>query len=220
MDWELASQRQFVAEWRDRQILDACALFNREAKTAREAFEAYIKGSRLYDSTWDASEFVRTRIDRLLYKTMPAQLAQFFEDAARELRALDPHFEALGEALRRDNAIVLPQARQPELTEPPVLQKTEAPQPASGDRGKGRFGRVGEKLGKTARQVGRTAKRASDKLQNWTGLRDRLRNIAAEHIQQQWMTGTPGAEVDPRPVLSQVIAIIDEVAYTARSGLT
>ena len=76
---------------------------------------------------------------------------------------------------------------------------------------------VENRLAKSALEVGNRALDvlgdASSKLQSGTGLHDRLRNAAADRIAQAWM-GTRGS---PRPLMAQLISMIDEVTNEARS---
>lgn len=57
---------------------------------------------------------------------------------------------------------------------------------------------------------------ADELLQDKLGLKSRLRSAAAQRIAQSWMGGTG----EPKPVLAQLISLIDESTHAARMALS
>jgi hypothetical protein len=215
LDWELAMRRQAVLEWRDRQILAAYALFNSKAQGALEAFEAQVAKASVVDSVWDPAGFADFRIDELMQERMRPALRALMSGAESELVGLGKDFAPLGAALARSDELILPTAPKPEA--PPEAPASGLVREAGTER---------EVDWWIARLPGMAAERATSffsyasetaswLMQDKVGLRDRLRAAAAERIATQWMGGSG----KPRPVLSQVIAIIDEVSHEARTML-
>ena len=219
MDWEILARRQGVTEWRDRQILQARVLLNDQARAARAAFEAELAEATVLDSVWDPAGFAHARIDTALGREMRPALARFLDEAAAELIGLDPAFAPLAEALRTSGAVTLPQPtpmpESPELAPSPVVETPE----------KGRLSRLAGKVTDTVADRASAAfdyasQTASWLLQDKVGLRERLRDAAVERIAERWIGGAAAApKAGERPVLSQIIALIDEVARNARTVL-
>lgn len=214
MDWELAARRQGVAEWRDRQILSALALFNSKAKESLEAFEAQAATASVVDSVWDPSGFADARVDALMCERMDPALKEFMSAAETELVALSDGFADLGAALARSEAVVLP-----EPTEPEPAPETDAAAPvatAGTDEGAGSWiTRLPWTAAKHASSLARSASETAEWIvQDKVGARDRLRLAAGNRLAMHWMGGVG----EPRPVLAQVITIIDEVAHQARTS--
>lgn len=213
-NWEMALRREALAGWRDRQILSACRLFNREAGRALAAFDGQIGDAGIRDTVWDPASFVSARIDHLLCESMPVALREFLAEASRELAQLDPTLQDFADALARSDAIAWPKIAAPIDT--PVgtaASSVAAHQETLAAAGSFSVLRtaahMAEQAGSALSWAGSAASRT---LQDRAGLFDRLRVAASKHVQTRWMGGTG----DPRPVLAQVIAMIDTVAAEAR----
>ncbi len=57
---------------------------------------------------------------------------------------------------------------------------------------------------------------ADELLQDKLGLKNRLRSAAAQRIAQSWIGGSG----EPKPVLAQLISLIDETTHAARMSLS
>lgn len=212
MDWELAMRRQAVAEWRDRQILAAHLMLNNCAQGARNAFEAQLAKATLLDSVWDPAGFSNHRIDMLLHDSVINGIADCFASAGQELGTIDARLAPLGEAMARAQGITLPLASQPSSSDEVHTRETLPTIPAEA----GLLTRLRETLVYKASSLATYASETADWLvQDKAGLRDRLRDAAANRIATQWM----GDIGDPLPVLAQMIKNIEGVAHEARTEL-
>lgn len=226
MQWEVLERRQSVTQWRDQLILEAHNLFNEHAILALEAFEREIGEATVLDSVWDPAGFANSRIDGALARTLSAALASFFQDGAAELAALDPAFVELSEALRKSEAVSFPVTPVP--ADPPwdqPVQRDNANRPAhSTPEDQSAFSKtVGFFSARASAAFDYASDTASWLLQDKVGLRERLRAAAADRIATAWMGkaghASGGTTGEPRAVLKQVIALIDEVARAARTSL-
>lgn len=215
MDWDILARRQGVTEWRDRQILQARVLLNEHAREARAAFEEGLAEATVLDSVWDPAGFAHARIDTALGQSMRPALTRFLDEAAAELILLDPAFAALAESMRTSGAVTLPLP--PSLPPPPP----SLPSPAAETLKKGALYRIADRVAGTATAaLDYASQSASWLLQDKVGLRERLREAAMERIAQRWTgSAAPASAGGERPVLSQIIALIDEVARNARTVL-
>lgn len=216
---ELAISRQAVAEWRDRQILAAAALLNEKAIDARAAFDREVDNATAAETIFNPAAFANSRIDALLGASLNASFPEFFGIAARELVSIDQRLSDIGDALKRPDAIVLPLASLPlpasttavEDTSGHVSDVEPAHPPKRGLAGApAMFARRAKSLADGAGSA------ADELLQDTLGLKNRLRSTAAQRIAQSWMSGTG----EPRPVLAQLIALIDETTHAARMSLS
>lgn len=227
MNWEAALCRQAIAEWRDRQILQASAMLNGCAGKAQVAFEAQLADARLIDAVWDPARFAYARLDELMRPAVESALPEFRRDAARELAALSTNFAALADALARADRIAWPQAPAPEPSSSSSAASPYDKRAAVRTKTPDRLLKLGQKalaqspLGRGAAAVGERARNgllatgsaAERLLQDRTGAHQRLRAAAAERVATQWM-GRPGEQ----SVLGQIIILIDEVAASARTS--
>lgn len=212
MDWELTMRRQAVTAWRDRQILAAHTMLNSSAQSARNAFEAQLAQATLLDSVWDPAGFSHHRIDALLHDSVKDGVSSCFASAGEELTCIDARLATLGEAMARAEGISLPLASQPSAPGEATAQAALPTLPSE----TGLLSRLRETVAYKANSLASYASETADWLvQDKVGLRDRLRYAAANRIATQWM----GDIGDPQPVLAQMIATIDQVAYEARTEL-
>lgn len=229
LDWQAAMKRQALAEWRDRQVLSAVRMLNTLSEQARRKFDESLAEASFKDTVWDPARFVDHRIDYLLGGTVPKALGQFLEVAASELTAISSDFAAYGEALARSTGFSLPipterdEQFQSEDATPEEVQASPA------DKGDGAtkagsswalsdltivrtVSALGERATNAIWEAGVAAER---EIQNRSGLYDRLRAAAAARVATRWM----GSSGEPRPVLAQVIDLIDGVTGEARTDL-
>ena len=216
---ELAISRQAVAEWRDRQILSAAALLNQKSIDARAAFDREVDNATAAETIFNPATLANARIDALLGASLGASLPDFFGIAARELVSIDERLSDIGDALRRPDAIALPSAS------PPVPAPTTAIEDASAGASevepaqpqKRGLGGAPAMFARRAKSLADGAGSAADELlQDKLGLKNRLRSAAAQRIAQSWMGGTG----EPKPVLAQLISLIDETTHAARMSLS
>lgn len=214
MDWEAALRRQALAEWRDRQILAISGEFNGRAAEALAAFDAQVTSANLIDSVWDPAGFANGRIDQLLSQSVPAPLDKALKLAGKELAAISPAFAELAGALAWSEAITFPESATAEPADAPA-PSTVAAEPSWRIASVPLVRRAldaGQWAAETLRDAGVSAERA---LQDRTGLYDRLRSAAQARIATTWM----GSAGEPRPVMQQVIDLIDDVSLEARTRL-
>lgn len=216
---ERAISRQAVAEWRDRQILAAAALLNQKSIDARAAFDREVDNATAAETIFNPATLANSRIDALLGASLSASLPDFFGIAARELVSIDERLSNIGDALRRPDAIALP------LASPPLPASTTAIEDASAGASEvepaqpQKRGLAGAPamFARRAKSLADGAGSAADELlQDKLGLKNRLRSAAAQRIAQSWMGGTG----EPKPVLAQLISLIDETTHAARMSLS
>jgi hypothetical protein len=231
MSWQTAVRRQAVVAWRDEQFLAAYGLLSAKAQEARAAFEQrLVEHARLYDTVWDPAGFAEPRIDAELRKVLPRALADFLENAATSLAKISPDFAELADALRRSDALALPQAEQAELAGAKEGSVHGGPAQVLDDTARdnasdGRWAitKTMEKLAGSASEVvkrgadiaQKKADHFADMLQDKAGLRDRARLAAQRRITSHWM----GEVGDPPPVLAQLIRVIDSTTEMARMSI-
>lgn len=217
---ERAIKRQAVAEWRDLQILSAAALINLAATHARAAFERELVEGALLEALFNQTEWATDRIDAIMQAALKPEIETFWATAADDLTAIDQDLAQISEALKRGDALAMPAGDIAEeggdlagLLEADVGISAENPS----QRGLGWLTRIGGRfatgatgLATSATAVVNTA--SPERLK----LTTRLRSAAGQRIDEAWM----GQGAEPEAVLAQVIALIDEAAYSARTGLT
>ncbi|PEQ10303.1 hypothetical protein B2G71_23095 [Novosphingobium sp. PC22D] len=234
MNIERLEQRQAVGAWRDELQLAAWRLINGAAKGAREGLEVHIaKDASILDTIWDPASFTYEKIDAPMKAVLSGALDGLFRQAAEELRMIAPDYAPLAEALIASAASFTFPAVEAKSAGPDAQRdetgaatKGPASPPASAGSDGSRWASVGSyvannRVASGAREwgawlldtVSTTADAASQKLQSGVGLHDRLRNSASERIAIAWM----GERGEPRPLMSQVVALVDEVANDARS---
>lgn len=216
---ELAISRQAVAEWRDRQVLSAAALLNEKAVDARAAFDREVETATAAETIFNPSALANSRIDALLGASLSENLPDFFGIAARELVSIDQRLSDIGDALRRPDAIVLPLASLPLPASTTAVEDASAKasevEPAPPQK-RGLAG-APAMFARRAKSLADGAGSAADELlQDKLGLKNRLRSAAAQRIAQSWMGGTG----EPKPVLAQLISLIDETTHAARMTLS
>jgi hypothetical protein len=224
MNIEFLARRQAVTEWRDRQLFQALSMLNTAGIEARAALDRQIEDVALFQSVWDPVGFVTARIDELMRQQVALRMEVFLEQAAQELRALEPRFSAMADALVVSvSALEMPVT--PELARTPA---SNAPRTTSSltrqtDRKLTNVARLvsGLALTRSAREwgswaadgVASAADTFSRSLQGSTGLYQRLRRIGAERIALAWL----GDSGSPRPLKVQLVLLIDDVTHEARS---
>lgn len=216
---ELAISRQAVAEWRDRQILAAAALLNRDAMSARDAFEREVEHATAADTLFNAAAFANARIDALLGIALTKSLPQFLDVAAKELSSIDQRLAEIANALRRPDAIVLPTATAPLPSAVVDIEQVSAEISETDTQQVAKRGllSVPARLAKRASTLADDAGSAADDLlQEKLGLKNRLRTAAAHRVAETWMAGAG----EPRSPLMQLVALIDETTHAARLTLS
>ncbi len=220
MDWEIALRRQALAEWRDRQILSINAGFNTRAAEGLAGFDSQVTEANLIDSVWDPAGFADRRIDDLMRASVPAMVTGFVELAAAELRAISAEFGPVADALARAGTLDMPDAGETVDADVPPGLGQEAPVevPATpswriaGLPGVRHALGAGQWAAEGLISAGLVAERA---LQDRAGFYDRLRAAALARIATRWM----GSAGEPRPVLQQVVDLIDGAAAEARISM-
>lgn len=223
LEIERGIARQAIADWRDRQIIDAAALINRAGSEARQAYETDLETTVLSESLFGAVQSAAARTDELMEAALREPLRVFLVIAASELAEINARLAPIGEAIVRDDAISFPSARiQPPAVEDEPLSEVSAGQANPADasvearRGSGWLNRLSERVATGATTLAASTASAADTLvQDGLGLRGRMRKVAAERIETAWI-GTAG---EPRPLLAKLIALIDEAAFQARTSL-
>jgi len=211
--------RQNLAEWRDVQIVSAAALVNLRATQAKEAFNSLLTADAFRESVFIPTEWATAHIDELMRAALGPELTTFLIIAADDLVSIDLSLSGVAEALRRDNAVTLPDASV-------ATDGTElAAEEANGDEAtsntpphlKAWITQMGGRMATGAAEIATNATAtvnavAAGPLQ----LRARLRNSAHHRIENFWM----GEGGEPKAVLGQLISLIDEAAYAARTNLS
>lgn len=217
---ERAIKRQAVAEWRDLQILSAAALMNLAATHARAAFERELVDDALREALFHQTEWATGRIDAIMQAALKPEIKTFWATAADDLTAIDQDLAQISEALKRGDTLAMPVGdiaedhdHQAGLLAADAGISAENPS----QRGLGWLSGIGGRVtsGTTglATSATKVFNRASPERLKLT---TRLRSAAGQRIDQAWM----GQGAEPEAVLAQVIALIDEAAYSARTGLS
>lgn len=211
---DLGYQRQAVAEWRDRQITAAAALFNLKAVDARAAFDRDLHDATARDAFFP-SALATTRIDALMTAALDQALPDFLSAAAQELVAISERLTTLSQGLG-DAKLDLPSAASATLEAASAPASEETPPPPAATPPAAWLTDLPGRLRKQAAGVIDSAGAAADQLVNERlKLVDRLRTAAAERIERAWMNDEAGC--DP---LSQLIGLIDETAHASRVSLS
>lgn len=126
---DLGYQRQAVAEWRDRQMVAAAALFNLKAVDARAAFDRDLHDATARDALFP-SALATTRIDALMTAALDQALPGFLSAAAEDLVAISERLTTLSQGLC-DAKIDLPSAAAATLdaASTPASEAPPAPPP-------------------------------------------------------------------------------------------
>ncbi|MDF1834988.1 MAG: hypothetical protein P1U62_08920 [Alteraurantiacibacter sp. bin_em_oilr2.035] len=212
MDLELLGLRQGITAWRDQAILDAAELLNTCGAESLEAFESNLHTAGPLDMIWDPASYATEAIDREMLARSSGPLVAILTQAADDLGTKEPRFAALSEALAESaSALDLPRIAGDAsgATAPPTLTAPATPP----SRWPARLLRRASELGRKASDnIGEAADSAARTLRDRTILHDRLRHAARTHLANRWMERSG----QPRPVLAQVILLIDETAAQAR----
>lgn len=216
---ERAILRQALAEWRDRQIVGAAALVNLKAIEARAAFDQQLEDVAVSDSLFNPTGWASTRVDALMRNILTPALDAFLAAAADEVAAIDGSLAAIADALRRRDLITMPAPEPgPAEADEPVLE--EAAPGASDTEGPSTGGWLDRVRGRVTSGAvtlaTNTAAAADTFVGDGLGHRARLRAAAALRVATYWMGDTG----EPKPVRAQLIALIDEAAYAARTRLS
>ncbi|WIY67958.1 hypothetical protein KB221_07465 [Aquidulcibacter paucihalophilus] len=216
---ERAISRQAVAEWRDRQILAAAALLNQKSIDARAAFDREVETATAAETIFNPSALANSRIDALMGASLSASLPEFLGIAARELASIDQRLGDISDTLSRPDLIALPLASSPLPAATAVVEvgSDNTSEPEDTQPQKRGISRVSAMLVKRASSLADGAGSAADDLlQDKLGLKNRLRSAATQRIAQSWMGGTG----EPRPVLAQLVSLIDDTTHAARMSLS
>lgn len=211
---DLGYQRQAVAEWRDRHMTAAAALFNLKAVDARAAFDRDLHDATARDAFFP-SALATTRIDALMTAALDQALPDFLSAAAQELVAISERLTTLSQGLG-DAKLDLPSAASATLEAASAPASEETPPPPAATPPAAWLTDLPGRLRKQAAGVIDSAGAAADQLVNERlKLVDRLRTAAAKRIERAWMNDEAGC--DP---LSQLIGLIDETAHASRVSLS
>lgn len=204
-------------------MLEIWLTVNRATATARQIVENDLPSASIVNSIRQ-DEFAHPRIDDATRTDLLPDLHKLFAKAGRDLVAIDEDYSALAAAL--GDSIVHLQLPEQQPSAPPSADKipgaSEAVQPLPNGRLSALVSAVTEKeMVKNARdwgswaleKVSEASDAASQKLQSGTGLHDRIRRSAVERVTSVWM-GTRG---DNKPVMGQLLAVVEEVTNAARS---
>lgn len=222
MDSYFLGRQQALIEWRDRQLFAVLSMINGAAIIARTNLEEQLKDAALVQAIWDPTAFVRIRIDALMRAGISQELDRLVSDAAKELRLIDPQFDKLAESIAvSGTALTMPMTSEPtpHSTNAQIIpdEKT-APVPTATVTG--RLSRLGSLVGGSARElrakaidgVTDLAASMSRTIQDRSGLDERMRRLAAQHIAVAWA----GDSGEPRPLKAQLIALIDDITQIAK----
>lgn len=217
---ERAIKRQAVAEWRDLQILSAAALINLAATHARAAFERELIADALREALFNPTEWATGRIDAIMQAALKPEIETFWAAAADDLAAIDQELAQIGEALKRGDALAMPAGDiaekpgdQAALLDADAGMSTDNTQPG----GLGWFTRMRGRAATGTTGLATSATVAFNRASpEWLKLTTRLRSAAGQRIDEAWM----GQGAEPEAVLAQVIALVDDAAYSARTGLS
>ncbi len=222
MDLENFEKRQAVTAWRDRLQLSAWVLVNEASNKARSSLEQKLHEAGIHDSLWDPSHFARTRIDAAMRESLEVPLRNIFAQAAEELYELDSAYKSLSDVLtssvdqlnypsmamsddKRDQSTAITARLVPVKQRLSLMANLVKQRVVS----KG----VLEWGAKALGQIGEVADAAVLKVQNNTGLHDRLRCVAVERIERAWMSDRG----DHSPLMAQIVAAVDKVTNQTRS---
>lgn len=220
MDLDRAIKRQALAEWRDVQVVGAASLVNLVATEAKAAFEDQLVDEALRESLFTPTEWASERIDVLMHAALKPELETFLGTAAEDLSAIDPGLESIAGALKRNDVLALPISAAHDETpqdEPADQGLAEASEGVTPQTGLGWLTRIGGRVATGATGLATTATAAVNTVSpERLKQRTRLRVAAGERIEDMWM----GQGGQPDAVLAQVIALIDQAAYSARTSLS
>lgn len=222
MDSYFLGRQQALIEWRDRQLFAVLSMINRAAIIARASLEEQLKDAALVQAIWDPTAFVRTRIDSLMRAVIFQELDRLVGDAAKELCLIDSQFEKLADSIvASGSALTMPSTSEPmphSTNAQTIPDENTAPVPTPAATS--RLSRLGSLVGAGAREwrakaidgVTDLAASMSRTIQDRSGLDERMRRVAAQHIAVAWMGGSG----DPLPLKAQLIALIDDIAQKAK----
>lgn len=201
---------------------------NRAAQQSREAFEAQMSGASFVDTLWDPAGFAHKRIDVGMQERLAAVTTDLLGEAASELRLIDEGFAELAAALEGSAGnITFPCAPSPadQTAETSRDAQLGSAPPSGTSNTEGWGSHVAEFPGaRSARAwsewaadaVAKAGESAGLAIKDRTGLHDRLRFAAVERVRAAWL----GYAGTPRPVLAQLLSMIDDVASSARNLAT
>lgn len=212
MDLELLGLRQAITAWRDQAILDSAELLNTCGAESLEAFESNLHTAGPLDMIWDRASYAAAAIDRQMLARSSGPLVALLTKATEDLSAKEPRFAALSKALAESaSALDLPN-RADDVKEAAAQQASTNAEASSTSRLARLLEEASELGRKASEKIGEAADRGARTLRDRTILHDRLRSAARTHLANRWM----GRGGEPRPVLAQVILLIDETAAQAR----
>ena len=219
MDIETLIKRQALLAWRDTLIMSVWRLVNKAGVDAKRSVESDLSEAGLVDTLWDPAGFTRARVDSVMHAATQSELESLFTSAAADLRAIDPNYGGLADAMLES----LNSLRLPAIEDPADHAASETPTaPQTAGRLASAIAVVSrQQLVKSARElgsralgiVGEASDAASQKLQSGTGLHDRLRRSAQARIDMAWMASAG----DPPPLIAQLLSVVETVGSEARS---
>lgn len=218
MDIDKLLERQAVIGWRDELLMSIWQIVNQAGIAAKHGVETDLSEAGLIDSLWDPAGFTRARVDSVMHAATLPELKVVFTRAAADLRAIDPNYDGLADALLESlNSLRLPAIEDPAdhaASETPTAPQT-ARRLASAIAvvSRQQLVRSARELGSRALGiVGEASDAASQKLQSGTGLHDRLRRSAQARIDMAWMASAG----DPPPLVAQLLSVVETVGSEAR----
>lgn len=214
---ERAIKRQAVAEWRDLQILNAAALINLAGIHARATFEQRLDDDALREALFNSAEWATGQIDAILGHALKVEIKAFWMGAAYDLALIDPSLSPISDALMREDALTLPSHAESQLRKALKGAETATSAQPAQQGGLAWISRFGGRVATGATGLATTATAAVNTVSpDGLKLTTRLRSAAGQRIEEAWM----GQGAEPDAVLAQMIALIDEAAYSARTGLS
>lgn len=214
---ERAIKRQAISEWRDLQIVSAASLVNLAGIHARAAFEQRLVDDALREAFFNPTEWATGQIDAILVQALKLEFRAFWKSAADDLALIDASLSPISDALMREDALTLPNCVEPQQLK--ATQAADAAIPADNAQsgGLGWISRFGGRVATGATGLATTATAAVNTVSpDGLKLTTRLRAAAGQRVDEAWM----GQGGEPDAVLAQMIALIDEAAYSARTGLS
>lgn len=222
MDSYLLGRHQALIEWRDRQLFAVLSIINGAAIIARASLDEQLKDAALVQAIWDPAAFVRARIDVSMRAGLSQELERLVASAAKELRLIDPEYDKLADSIAISRtAFTMPMTSDPTpgpTSAPTIADEKTAAVPTAAAAS--RFSRFGNLVGAGAREwrakaidgVTDIAASMSRTIQDRSGLDERMRRAAAQHIAVAWM----GDSGEPLPLKAQLITLINDITQKAK----
>ena len=107
MDIETLIKRQALLAWRDTLIMSVWRLVNKAGIDAKRSVESDLSEAGLVDTLWDPAGFTRARVDSVMHASTLPELKVLFIHAAADLRAINPGYGGLADALLEPEFLAL-----------------------------------------------------------------------------------------------------------------